>query len=232
MKKILSYMSLAIAGLLLGACSEDFKDWASQKAYDAEEAITIPGFTASALGTIDLNGAEDAVKVLSLSQSALPEGATIDHLRFEATGAGMGIGTETLNAISADGFFKKSDLQALAENFFGKRPVERQFAAHAYADVMINGQAAFVDAGDFILSLIPEAPQISQNYYIVGGPNDWAGSAAEKPLKFNHSDVLPVTPLPTMVTGRNCSVSSAVTASLFPAHSTSVIIWVPTTPSA
>ena len=188
MKKILSYMSLAIAGLLLGACSEDFKDWASQKAYDAEEAITIPGFTASALGTIDLNGAEDAVKILSLSQSALPEGATIDHLRFEATGAGMGIGTETLNAISADGFFKKSDLQALAENFFGKRPVERQFAAHAYADVMINGQAAFVDAGDFILSLIPEAPQISQNYYIVGGPNDWAGSAAEKPLKFNHSD--------------------------------------------
>jgi len=186
MKKILSYMSLAIAGLLLGACSEDFKDWASQKAYDAEEAITIPGFTASALGTIDLNGAEDAVKILSLSQSALPEGATIDHLRFEATGAGMGIGTETLNAISADGFFKKSDLQALAENFFGKRPVERQFAAHAYADVMINGQAAFVDAGEFILSLIPEAPQISDNYYLIGGPGDWSADAAMT-MTFNHS---------------------------------------------
>jgi len=30
--------------------------------------------------------------------------------------------------------------------------------------------------------------QISPAYYIVGGPNDWAASAAEKPIKFNHSD--------------------------------------------
>ena len=29
--------------------------------------------------------------------------------------------------------------------------------------------------------------QISDAYYIIGGPNDWAASAAEKPIKFNHS---------------------------------------------
>lgn len=30
--------------------------------------------------------------------------------------------------------------------------------------------------------------QISPAYYIVGGPNDWAASAAAKPIKFSHSD--------------------------------------------
>lgn len=29
--------------------------------------------------------------------------------------------------------------------------------------------------------------KISKNYYIVGGPNDWAASAASKAIKFNHS---------------------------------------------
>ena len=47
MKKILSYVSLAITGLLMAACSEDFKDWASQKTYPQEDAITIPGYKAS-----------------------------------------------------------------------------------------------------------------------------------------------------------------------------------------
>ena len=74
MKKVLSYMFLAITGLIMTACSEDFTDWATQKTYLQEDAITIPGFSASAVGAIDLNNAEDNIQLLTLSQAALPEG--------------------------------------------------------------------------------------------------------------------------------------------------------------
>ena len=54
MKKILSYMSIAITGLLMAACSDDYKDWQAQQTYPQEEPITIPGFSASST-PVDLN---------------------------------------------------------------------------------------------------------------------------------------------------------------------------------
>jgi len=52
-----------------------------------------------------------------------------------------------------------------------------------------NGTTAVKTAtsGIFHITAIPKAPQISQNYYIVGGPNDWSESAKNKMLKFSHS---------------------------------------------
>ena len=78
MKKILSYMSIAITGLLMAACSDDFKDWKAQQTYDQEEAITIPGFSASATA-VDLNTSENLVKIITLN-GTLPEGSTIEKV--------------------------------------------------------------------------------------------------------------------------------------------------------
>ena len=73
-------MSIAITGLLMAACSDDFKDWKAQQTYDQEEAITIPGFSASATA-VDLNTSENLVKIITLN-GTLPEGSTIEHVRF------------------------------------------------------------------------------------------------------------------------------------------------------
>ena len=192
MKKILSYVSLAITGLLMAACSEDFKDWATQQTYPQDEAITIPGFTASATGNIDLNVDEPNmhggnVALLTLSETALPEGFTLQGIRADITPASVEGPTVQLKA-DANGMFSVAELQQLIEDAYGKRPVSRLFNAHVYASAINDGQAALIDAGTIQLNLIPKAPQISDKYYIIGGPNDWAGSAAERSIVFTHSD--------------------------------------------
>ena len=183
MKKILSYLSIAITGLLMAACSDDYKDWKSQQTYDPEEAITIPGFSASATA-VDLNTSEDLVKIITLN-GTLPEGTTIQHIRFVPTIEGEEL--DEIKAADNVDMFAKSDLQNLIANTYGMRPVAREIEAHVYADMMIDGQGAYVDAGTCTLTITPKAPHISPAYYIVGGPNEWAPSAAERSIKFNHS---------------------------------------------
>ena len=182
MKKILSYLSIAITGLLMAACSDDYKDWKSQQTYDTEEAITIPGFSANATA-VDLNTAGDAVQMIALTGAV---GGTIDHIRFVPTIEG--VEGDEIKAIDSEGNFAKSDLQKLVEDAFGKRPVAREIDAHVYADMMIDGQGAYVDAGSCKLTITPQAPVISSAYYVVGGTLDWAESAASKEQKFLRSE--------------------------------------------
>lgn len=189
MKKILSFVSLAIVGMFIVACTDDFTDWKSQQVYLPEDAITIPGFNATAIGAVDLNNEGDEVQILSLSKEALPEGYTIQSLRMFVTPADAPEGTEAIEITAdANDNFSKADLQTLIEQAYGKRPVNRVFKAHVYASAVKDGQAALIDAGVVELNITPEAPQISENYYIVGGTLDWAGSAASKEQKFSHSD--------------------------------------------
>ncbi len=178
-------MFLALTGVFFAACNEDFTDWASQQTYLPEDAIT----TATAIGAVDLNNEGDEVQLLSLSKESLPEGYEIKSLRIFVVPADA---TENVVAteITADANsnFSKADLQTLIEQAYGKRPVNRVFKAHVYASAVKDGQAALIDAGVVELNITPEAPQISENYYIVGGTLDWAGSAASKEQKFSHSD--------------------------------------------
>ena len=184
MKKISYIMSVVLAGLFFTACTEDYTDWAAQPAQPTgEDAVSIPGYTASATGAVDLNTAGDAISLLALSQSALPEGFTIQNIRLE-----IPVGEETVT-LTADenGTFSKSEIQAIIEKAYGKRPVNRVFDAHVYCNAVKNGQAVLIDAGTIKLNLTPEAPQISENYYLVGGPQDWGESAKNKSQKFSHS---------------------------------------------
>lgn len=175
-------MLLATTGLLMAACSDDYKDWAAQQTYPQEEPVTIPAFSASGV-PVDLNTSDKLVKILSLSGAV---GATVDHIRFVPTI--QGIEGDEIKAVDAEGNFEKDALQKLVADAFGKRPVPREIDAHVYADVMIDGQAAYVDAGKCTLTITPEAPVISSAYYLVGGKLDWKQSAVDKAHKFARSD--------------------------------------------
>ena len=177
MKKILSYVSLAITGLLMAACSEDFKDWASQKTYPQEDAITIPGYKASPANAtgVDLNAIEgETVQLISLNGGALPEGYTLNSLRMEILPANLdGAEKTVLEAVSADGTFSKADLQTAVVSYYGVRPTPRTFNAHVYVDAFNDGQSAFIDAGEITFIVTPIAPVIEDIYYVTGNINDW-----------------------------------------------------------
>ena len=54
MKKTLLYSLAAFVGLSFMSCSGDYDDWMAPQHNDQDSAITIPGFTASAAGDVNL----------------------------------------------------------------------------------------------------------------------------------------------------------------------------------
>lgn len=193
MKKLSLYISIALAGLFMGSCSEDFKDWADPQTNPQEDAITIPGFTATAAQAIDFASVTtDSVNTFSLSSAALPEDFTLGNARIELTPQGVENATKTTVNTSLDGKGAVADLASVVESAYGKRPTARTFDAQVYVNAIKEGQAVLIDAGKINLVMTPKAPFIDAAYYLVGDMfttddvNGW-NTISDK-QKFKHSD--------------------------------------------
>ena len=175
---------LLIAAAFTG-CTEDFKNWASPQSNGPEDAITIPGFKASAVGAQNLATTGDEVPTFSLSAASLPEGYELANARIELTPMDIDDPLTTTVNTTLTGLASKEALQDLILGIYGKRPTNRLFNGHVLVNAVKDGQAVFIDAGNIEVNLTPEAPYIAQNYYVVGGTKDWNDS---KEQKFSHSD--------------------------------------------
>ena len=186
MKKLSLYISIALAGLFMGSCSEDFKDWADPQTNPQEDAITILGFTATAAQAIDFASVTtDSVNTFSLSSAALPEGFTLANARLELTPQGVENATKTTVNTDLNGKGAVADLAPVVESAYGKRPTARTFDAQVYVNAVKDGQAVLIDAGKINLVMTPKAPFIDTNYYLVGQMTDWS---LDTKFKFTHSD--------------------------------------------
>ena len=186
MKKLSLYVSIALAGLFMGSCSDDFTNWANPQTNPQEDAITIPGFTATAGQAINFANVEtDSVSTFTLSEAALPAGFTLEKARLELTPQGVENATKTTVNASSEGKGAVADLASVLESAFGKRPTARTFDAHVYVNAVKEGQAVLIDAGNINLVMTPKAPFIDTNYYLVGNMTDWK---LDTNLKFAHSD--------------------------------------------
>lgn len=183
MKKISLYLSIAFAALFMGACNDDFTDWSEPQNHPQEDAIKIPGFTATAVPTIDLATVADEVTLYTVSEGVLPAGFAHAKDRIEMKAAGVD-NAELITLVGNN--MPKNELQELVVSVFGKRPDVREFTGHVYSTYTNEeGEGFVVDCGEITLSIKPEAPQISANYYIIGAPSAW--SPDETSLKFSHS---------------------------------------------
>lgn len=197
MKKLSLYISIALAGLFMGSCSEDFKDWADPQTNPQEDAITIPGFTATAAQAIDFASVTtDSVNTFSLSSAALPEGFTLGNARIELTPQGVENATKTTVNTSLDGKGAVADLASVVESAYGKRPTARTFDAQVYVNAIKEGQAVLIDAGKINLVMTPKAPFIDAAYYLVGdmfttedGVNGWNPISDKQAFKHSDKDV-------------------------------------------
>ena len=186
MKKLSLYVSIALAGLFMGSCSDDFTNWANPQTNPQEDAITIPGFTATAAQAINFANVEtDSVSTFTLSEAALPAGFTLDNARLELTPQGVENATKTTVNTSIEGKGAVADLSAAVVSVYGKRPSARTFDAQVYVNAVKDGQAVLIDAGKINLVMTPKAPFIDTNYYLVGQMTDWKLNTN---LKFAHSD--------------------------------------------
>ena len=178
-KKILSLIAFVAS---VAACTDDYKDWASPQAVPQPAQVAFGDGSVSTVGVIDFNSVTaELVKVCNITAPT----ATNDTYKPFYT---ITLGGEDAYEIALDGTMSAADLQNFVVNKFGRRPVERDIDATVNMWLTNGGTTVkTATSGVFQIKVIPQAPQISENYYIVGGPNDWAGSAASKQLKFTHS---------------------------------------------
>lgn len=184
MKKILFLGGLLLSAMTFVSCNGDYDDWADPQSNPQEEAVTLPGYTATAADPIDLANPGTSVKTFTLSAATLPEGATIEHTRVELLPADGSSATKKTLEATADGMLDSTALQDAVVEFYGRRPAARVFDAQVYSDIVIDGQSFLVDAGKIQISVTPKAPYIADAYYLVGDMCGWAADAA---IKFSHS---------------------------------------------
>ena len=192
MKKIFLYSLAVLASVILASCNGDYDDWAQPQHNPQEEAITIPGFTATRVQAIDFaNVTTDSVSTFTLSEAALPEGFTLDNARLEIIPQGEDNAIKKNVNASIEGKSAVAELSEVIVSFYGKRPIAHSFVAHVYLNAVKNGDAVLIDAGKFNLEMTPKSPFIDSGYYLVGdmfkaeGDNGWSIKAAKA---FMHSD--------------------------------------------
>ena len=186
MKKIFLYSLAVLASVILASCNGDYDDWAQPQHNPQEEAITIPGFTATpVVQSIDCsNVTTDSVSIFTLSEAALPEGFTLENARLEIMPQGGDNAIKKTVNSSIEGKSAVADLSEVIESYYGKRPIAHSFVTHVYLNAMKNGDAVLIDAGKFNLEMTPKAPFIDSGYYMVGLMTDWKLSPD---FKFTHS---------------------------------------------
>ena len=169
MKKLMTMLSAVL--LLVGCSGNEYEDWQSPQSHDEDDAIVIPGLTASPVGVINFNDitlSDDFDLQAYVLSGVLPDGYVIRTATME-------FDEGTVDA-DAEGMVSSKALCNYFGSVYGVRPVEREAVARVKLVVMIDGVATNVDAGTITVKAIPQAPEIESNYYITGNINGWINS--------------------------------------------------------
>ncbi len=190
MKKLSLYLLLALVGMFTTACNDDYTDWADPQHNDAEQAIAIPGFSASNVDVIDLNSTEkDSVTLYKLNTATLPQGYVLGNARIHLTPAEIENAKTSTLSTTTNAVSPAQPVQTMVADAFGLRPVERIFNGHVYVNAIKDGQAVLIDAGTVEVKIIPKAPVIEDAYYYVGTSNNW--TAKDKTYKLSNGGADP-----------------------------------------
>lgn len=169
--------------LLLTSCGTDmYEDWASPMSNGDEgsESVTLAVTSANAIdyANVTTDQVQLFVPTITSSTSGITEYQTV------ITNADNSARAEII--ADARGYVDANQLKSIVETLYGKAPTQRVLNLAITAYTMINGQS-IANKGTTTLNVTLTAPKISENYYVVGGALDWAGSAASKEQKFSHS---------------------------------------------
>lgn len=181
MKKILFFASIA---LFAASCTEDYTDWASLQQNPAEEAKTVTMSVTPAAGNVDLAAAGDSVQ-LFVPAVVISDEATSTYEVVLTTGEE----DSPVITLTADneGRVLTSELQEAVLALYGARPVPRNLNMAIAAYTVVNGQS-IKNVAQGVVSVIPEAPEIEQEYYVTGTPNGWDNTNTDYAMTNDGSD--------------------------------------------
>lgn len=166
MKKIALYSLLAVAGIALSACTENFKDWAEPTS-PADPGAVVVSFTPSGVTPLDLRGmTADSVVVFNPNlaiSGATSVSTTYDVAIFNAAK------TDSV-VISGDekGRVRRSDLQGAIIALYGNIEQARQATMNITAHSLINGVMVHNRALNIPVTVTPEEQELPPVWYLLG----------------------------------------------------------------
>ena len=207
MKKISLYiMALLSTGLV--SCNQDFETIFSPQTNPQESLlqasdVTVANNTPAVINLAEYFTEDGIAKAIPIGAATVKEGAmpanTILKAEVEFSKDADFSNSIVLDANSLDGSNDISVSASLLQDAYFNEITRNPATTDLYIRTVLytvtggTSDAIVGKPGEnyYAESKVQFTPlnkvQISPAYYIIGGPNDWAASAAEKPIKFNHS---------------------------------------------
>lgn len=189
---------LGLAAILtvvgMSSCKGDYDDWADPQSNAEEDAITIPGFTASSTSTeanpVNLNNAQPTKDSVTLASLQVPAdykyGVTNIRVVLKPTGEGAKSTVSKTFDLSSTCNMDSATIQQYVSDSYGLKPVARQFSATVLASAKTGSDYVYVNAGTFNVYIAPKAPVLSETgYYLVGNVQGWNASDTQYKYEFN-----------------------------------------------
>lgn len=177
-------MAAALVLVGMSSCKGDYDDWAEPQTNAQENAITIPGFTATTTSTednpVNLNNAQPVKDSVTLANLQIPAdyAYNVKNVRVILTPTGADAKStvsktiDLSNNCNAD----SATIQKFVSDSYGLKPVARPFTAKILASAITGNDFVYIDAGTLNVYITPKAPVLSEvGYYVVGNVkgNGW-----------------------------------------------------------
>ena len=184
MKKALYLMGLVFA---LASCSDDVPGWLEPQSNDPEDAKTVEMTVgqAAAVDYANISDLDNTTIQLFVPTITAETGAVTEY-RVTLYNDDKSKSAELLT--DENGYVTAAELKAAVESLYGKAPTPHDIPLDIAGYTTVAG-VSVKNVATSTINVTLVAPQISANYYVVGGALDWSASAASKEQKFLHSDV-------------------------------------------
>lgn len=167
----------------VASCTDDYTDWAQPQANPQQDAVTFGDGSVAPVGVIDFANipeTQEMVQVCTITAPSASAGTYNPEYILTIDG--------TEYAINTNGEVNAADLQDYITSTFGRRPVEREVEGTVSMWLNDGTSAVKLTSGTFKIKTIPNAPQISEAYYLIGGIEGTSWAVTDTRLQFKHSD--------------------------------------------
>ena len=176
MKKISIYSILAAAALVLGACNDDYKDWAEPENPAQPADVTI-SFQPAAVGALDLRSiAADSVVAFTPNLTVSLEANTYYELAIYNADKSDHV---TIKA-NAEGKVRRSELQGAIVALYGNVEESRNAVMDITAYTLVNGSMVLTTVQNVAITATPKQQELPPVWYIIGncvGRGTWVNHA-------------------------------------------------------
>ena len=166
MKKIALYSILALAGIALSACTEDFKDWAEPTSPADPGQVTV-SFTPSGVSALDLRGMT-ADSVVAFNPNLAIAGANNVSTTYDVVIYNANKTDSVTIAGDEQGRVRRSDLQGAIIALYGNIEQARQATMNITAHSMVDGIMVHSRALNIPVTVTPQQQELPPVWYLLG----------------------------------------------------------------